>query len=104
MGGAAARAPVAITALLKRRVRPPTSTRSGPVNRPSPRNTSTPRSRNRAAESCRLMPARNLRIRSMAAGKSTAAPGGTRTPNAPESRTDAAARAARMMPFEGTHP
>ena len=41
----------AITALAKRNSLPPTSTTSSPAKRPSPRNTSTPSSRNRAAES-----------------------------------------------------
>jgi hypothetical protein len=104
MGGAAARAPVAMTALAKRNVCPPTSMVSGPVNFPAPRKMSTPRSVKRLAESCGLMSARSRRIRSMSLPKSAVAPGGTFTPNSPASRTAATARAARMMALDGTQP
>ena len=49
--GCTARAPVAITAFLKRKDLPATSTVSGPVNLAFPRKTSTPRSLKRFAES-----------------------------------------------------
>ena len=69
IGGAAARAPVAMTALTNRRICPATSIVSGPVNRPAPRNTSTPSSVNLLAESCGLMAALRL-----TRDKSTGAP------------------------------
>lgn len=77
--GAAARAPVAITARLKWRGVPSTSTVSESTNRAVPK-TSTPRSRNRCAESFGLMRARSRRIRCMTLAKFTATPAGTSTP------------------------
>ena len=104
MGGAAARAPVAMTARRKRSARPSTVTVSRPVNRPSPRNTSTPSSRKRGAPSTRLRPARSRRIRAMTAAKS---PGPVAT-GPPKTRCDSAAachdRAAAITLFEGTQP
>jgi len=105
MGGAAARAPVQIAARSKKSCLPSTSIQSGPTNRPWPRKTSTPNSsRKRRTESCRLMPARRRRIRSMAAKKSNATVSPPRTPKPPLLRTSWRARAARITPLEGTQP
>ena len=74
------------------------------MKRASPKKTSTPRSRKRAAESARLIPARSRRMRSITAPKSALAPGGTRTPNSAAPRTSATARPARIRAFDGTQP
>ena len=105
IGGIAALVPVATHALAKSKECVPTRMERGPQNLACPRNTSTPKPFNRAAESWALIPARRRRIRSMAAGKSNStSSAGRRIPNCPASRTLAAACAARIIAFEGTHP
>ena len=105
IGGIAARVPVATHALEKSNSFSPTRIWRGPQNSACPRNTSTPKPFSRAAESWALIPARRRRIRSMAAEKSNSTSfGDSRIPNCPASRTLAAACAARISAFEGTHP
>ncbi len=108
VGGAAARAPVQMAAFAKVRVRfpadPSTWMASELVNRPLPIYTSTPNFVYRWAESFRLIRARNFRIRAMTAPKSYFTPAGTWRPNSAALRRSAHALAARIIPFDGTHP
>ena len=103
MGGAVARAPVAMTARVKVSRRPSISSVARPVKRPSPRKTSTPSRVKRSAPSCGAIPARRRRIRSITAAKSTSTPD-TPTPKAGVSRAVAAMRAAAIIAFDGTQP
>ena len=105
MAGATARAPVAITARLKRSVLPPTVTLSADAKRAAPRNTSTPSSsRKRWAESCLLMRARIRRRRSMTAPKSALAAGGIAKPSVSAARRSPITREERIRHFDGTQP
>jgi hypothetical protein len=102
-GSATARPPVAMIARANSSRRPSTSMTLRETNLAWPKYTSTPSERSRSAESLRAMRACNRRMRPIAAAKSTLAEP-VRTPNSAASRTASTARAARMMPFEGTQP
>ena len=104
IGSRTGRPPVAITARRKLRRAPPTSMVSGLMNRPDPRKMSTPRSRNRWTLSIGLRSARSRRMRRIAAAK-LPFPSARGAPNVSDARfTWDQARAALMIPFEGTHP
>ena len=108
MGRTRARDPVAMMAFLKLRLtRLPCASRTSTVfalvNWPSPKNTSTPNSVNRWAESWWLMPARTRRMRCITAAKSTWGVA-TFTPNATARCISPITLAERMMVFDGTHP
>ena len=80
-GKSLARAPVAITARSNSRRWPSTSAACGPTKRPLPTKTSTPSFVNRSTESWSLMPARSLRMRSIAALNATVGSQSRCTPN-----------------------
>src|SRR2546426_614633 len=68
-GGAAGTEPSASTMRLARRVRPSTSTRSGPASRAGESSTSTPIARKRSGSSCRATRSRADRIQETASGQ-----------------------------------
>ncbi len=74
------------------------------TNRPSPMNTSTPRSRKRRALSWREIRALRARIDSIAAAKLPSPLTGGPAKRSAAVRASCQARAARMSPFDGTQP
>ncbi len=102
--GCAALAPVAIAALLNRKRLSFTSTECSSTNRADPKNTSTPKLRNRTAESWWLIPARIRRIRAITAAKSISMDSGAWIPKGVAPRISATTRAERITHLEGTQP
>src|SRR5579864_5942361 len=102
--GVSGRAPVAISAFLKRSRAPSAVSASAPVKHAWPKNTSTPAAVSRRTESARLMRARIPRMRSISAGKSTRISAGVRAPYCSAWRISAYRRDVRMIDFDGTQP
>ncbi len=103
IGGTAGREPVAMTNWLAVNRRPSTSKASAPVNRPSPKITSTPRPRKRSGLSLGSMPAITPATRSITRARSTV---GVTAGIAQRSawRISCAIRADLISVFDGTQP